>query len=101
MNSLNREIEQGNVVCAECGSEKVIYKNKGMSFEVSNAYVRKQVLSSISYQIVQKEEIIREYSNRLQELQDELKKMLQEVPVELHLYFHVYQLHGIICSFWK
>lgn len=84
LNSLNREIEQGNVVCAECGSEKVIYKNKGMSFEVSNAYVRKQVLASIAYQIAQKEEIIQEYSNRLQELQDELKKMLQEVPVELH-----------------
>lgn len=84
LNSLNREIEQGNVVCAKCGSDKIIYKNKGMSFEVSNAYVRKQVLSSIAYQIAQKEEIIHEYSYKLQQLQDELKKILQEVPVELH-----------------
>lgn len=84
LNSLNREIEQGNVVCAECGSDKIIYKNKGMSFEVSNAYVRKQVLHSIAYQISQKGEVIREYSYQLQELQDELKKLLQEVPVELH-----------------
>lgn len=84
LNSLNREIEQGNVVCAECGSDKIIYKSKGMSFEVSNAYVRKQVLYSISYQISQKDEVIREYSYQLQELQDELKKLLQEVPVELH-----------------
>lgn len=84
LNSLKREIEQGNVICAKCGSDKIIYKSKGMSFEVSNSYVRKQVLSSIAYQISQKEEIIREYSYQLQQLQDELKKILQEVPVELH-----------------
>lgn len=84
LNSLNREIEQGNVICAKCGSDKIIYKGKEMSFEVSNSYVRKQVLLSIAYQISQKEEIIREYSYRLQQLQDELKKTLQEVPVELH-----------------
>lgn len=84
LNSLNREIEQGNVICAKCGSDKIIYKSKGMSFEVSNSYVRKQVLSSIAYQISQKEEIIREYSYQVQQLQDELKKILQEVPVELH-----------------
>ena len=84
LNSLNREIEQGNVICASCGSDKIIYKSKGMSFEVSNAYVRNQVLQSISYQISQKEEVIREYSNMLQHIQDELKSILQEVPVELH-----------------
>lgn len=84
LNSLNREIEQGNVICAKCGSDKIIYKSKGISFEVSNSYVRRQVLSSIAYQISQKEEIIREYSYQLQQLQDELKKILQEVPVELH-----------------
>lgn len=84
LNSLNREIEQGNVICAKCGSDKIIYKSKGMAFEVSNSYVRKQILSSIAYQISQKEEIVREYSYQLQQLQDELKKILQEVPVELH-----------------
>jgi len=84
LNSLNREIEQGNVICADCGSDKIVYKSRGMTFEVSNPYIRKQVLSSIAYQIAQKEEIIREYSFEIQELQDELKNMLQEVPVELH-----------------
>ena len=84
LNSLNREIEQGNVICASCGSDKIIYKSKGMSFEVSNAYVRNQVLQSISYQISQKEDVIHEYSNMLQQIQDELKSILQEVPVELH-----------------
>ena len=66
---------------------KLLKKNpdvSGLSFEVSNSYVRKQVLSSIAYQISQKEEIIREHSHQLQQLQDELKKILQEVPVELH-----------------
>lgn len=84
LNSLNREIEYGNVVCAECGSDKIIYKNKELSFEVSNAYIRKQVLQSIGYQISQKEEVIHEYSYQIQKLQDDLKEVLQEVPVELH-----------------
>jgi len=83
LKSLNHEIEQGNVICAKCGSDKIIYKSKGMSFEVSNSYVRKRVLSSIAYQISQKEEIIREYSYQIQQLQDELKSTLQDVPVEL------------------
>lgn len=84
LNSLNRDLEQGNVICANCGSDKILYKNKGMSFDVSNAYVRKQVLLSIKYQIQQKEEIIKEYTNYIQEAQDDLKKLLQDVPVELH-----------------
>ncbi len=41
-------------------------------------------LIKVAYQISQKEEIIREYSYQLQQLQDELKKILQEAPVELH-----------------
>lgn len=82
--SLNREIEQGNVVCAECGSEKIIYKSKGMVFEVSNQYIRENVLNAIRYQIGQKEEIIREYSRQLQMAQDDLKVLLQDVPIELH-----------------
>ena len=84
LKSLNMEMEQGKVICAECGSDKIIYKNKGLSFEVSNTYVRKQVLSSIAYQISQKEDLIREYSAQIQDLQDELKNLLQGVPVELH-----------------
>lgn len=84
LNSLNREIKQGNVVCASCGSDKIIYKNRSMAFEVSNQFVRTNVLTSIRYQIEQKEEVIREYTRELQKGQDELKKILQDVPVELH-----------------
>lgn len=54
-----------------------------MAFEVSNQFVRTNVLTSIRYQIEQKEEVIREYTRELQKGQDELKKILQDVPVEL------------------
>lgn len=83
LNSLNREIKKGNVVCATCGSNKIIYKNEDMSFEVSNSYVRKHIMNSIQYQILQKEEIIREYTMQIQMQQDNLKILLQDVPVEI------------------
>lgn len=84
LNSLNREIEQGNVICAKCGSDRIIYKNREMSFEVSNPYVRKNILNSIKYRIEQKKEAIREYTRQIKISQDELKSLLIDVPVELH-----------------
>lgn len=84
LNSLNREIDFGKVVCANCGSDKILYKYKDITFEVSNPYVRKQVIKSIKYQISKKTEFVNEYSYKIQSLQDELKKLLGEVPVELH-----------------
>lgn len=83
LNSLNNEIKHGKVICANCGSDKIIYKSKDLYFEVSNLYVRRKILSSIKYQISQKEEIIREYSYQLQQLQDELKDKLRDTPIEL------------------
>lgn len=82
LNSLNREIEQGKVICAECGSDKIIYKNRELTFDVSNAHVRKQILSSIRNQINQKQELIDEYSYQIQEIQKELQTLLKEEPVE-------------------
>lgn len=83
LNSLNREIDNGNVVCANCGSEKIIYKNRELSFEISNKYVRDNVIKSIGYQISQKDDIINECNNNIHNIQDKLQGILAEIPVEL------------------
>lgn len=83
LNSLNREIEKGKVVCADCGSDKILYTNKDLHFDVSNSTIRNKVIQSIKYQIEQKIEIIEEYTHNINNLQDRLKQHLSETPEEM------------------
>ena len=70
LNSLNRELNEGDVKCGECGSDKIVYSNSDLNFEVSNTKVRLSILESIRNNICQKQEIIEEFT-------DELKKEIQ------------------------
>lgn len=83
LNSLNRNIEKGKIICADCGSDRIVYTNRDLSFDVSNSYVRQKVLRSINFQISQKEEIINEYSRTIHKEQDKLKTLLKDIPEEL------------------
>ena len=83
LNSLNRNIEQGKVICGECGSDKVIFSNKDINFEVSNKVVRNQILDSIRESIQMKEDIILEYTKNINIEQDKINKQLRETPIEI------------------
>lgn len=83
LNSLNRNIEKGKIICADCGSDRIVYTNRDLSFDVSNTYVRQKVLRSINFQISQKEETINEYSRIIHNEQDKLKTLLKDIPEEL------------------
>ena len=83
LNSLNRNIEKGKIICADCGSDRIVYTNRDLGFDVSNSYVRQKVLRSINLQISQKEEIIGEYSRIIHKEQDKLKSLLKDIPEEL------------------
>jgi len=54
LNSLNRGLNEGSVKCGECGSDKVVYSNNDLTFEVSNTKVRLSILESIRKNILQK-----------------------------------------------
>lgn len=84
LNSLNRNIERGKIVCADCGSDRIIYTNRDLSFDVSSPYVRQKILNSIRFQIAQKDEIIAETSRNIHKEQDKLKDILKDIPQELH-----------------
>jgi len=80
LNSLNHELTIGNVVCADCGSNKIIYKTGEISFEVSNSIVRQQVVASINEQITLKKEIVNEKTRLLNREQQLLNKALETMP---------------------
>ncbi|NAO97975.1 hypothetical protein CXF94_12090 [Halomonas sp. Choline-3u-9] len=78
--SLNRELNEGNVKCGECGSDKIIYSNVDLTFEISNIDVRNGILNSIDQNIKQKIEIIMDYSKDINSLQGSLNDEMKDTP---------------------
>lgn len=83
LESLNIEMKTGNIYCVECGSDKISFKNHDFHFELSNAEVRNQILSSIEFQIAISEDEINELEIKINILQGKLKELLINTPVEL------------------
>lgn len=82
LGSLNRSLSEGNVKCGECGSEKIVYSNDDLTFEISNTKVRQNILESIRNIILQKNEIITEFTESLNEEQDALNQELNSAPAD-------------------
>jgi hypothetical protein len=80
LNSLNRSLSEGSVKCGECGSDKIVYSNKDLNFEISNIKVRSSILDSIRNSILEKKEIIDELTEELNITQDNLAKELETAP---------------------
>ena len=82
LNSLNREISKGKIICKNCGSTQIIYTNNEIAFDISNVTVRMKILESIHSQIGLKEKLIYEYSENINNLKDKIKKILKDIPDE-------------------
>ncbi|MEL7967589.1 hypothetical protein AAG587_14520 [Vreelandella neptunia] len=80
LNSLNRELSEGNVQCGDCGSEKIVYSNSDLTFEISNIDVRNGILKSIDQNIRQKADIIMDFSREINSLQGELNEEMKDTP---------------------
>lgn len=80
LNSINQNIEIGKVKCAECGSDRIIYTNGDMSFEVSNLDVRTKIKDSINEQISIKSDTIDELVHDIGDEQEYLARLLKEIP---------------------
>lgn len=80
LNSLNRNLSEGNVKCGECGSDKIVYTNQELSFDISNTDVKNEILNSIRRNIDQKNEIIFEYTNEINEIQNLLNREMKDSP---------------------
>ncbi len=86
LNSLNRSLSEGKVKCAECGSSKIIFSNDDFEFEVSNSFVRQNILDSIRKSINIKREIIGEFNNEIIKEQEQISKLLERTTPEAKNY---------------
>ncbi len=86
LNSLNRSLNEGNVICSECGSTKIIFANKEFEFEVSNNFVRKNILKSIQENISIKKDIVDEFNTEINKEQEQIKKLLENTSPEAKNY---------------
>lgn len=77
LNSLNRNLDQGKVKCGECGSDKIIFSNEEFEFEISNSFVRQNIIKSINENIKMKSDIVNELNNRIIGEQSDLNDILE------------------------
>lgn len=86
LSSLNRSLNEGKVKCLDCGSTKIIFSNEDFEFEVSNNYVRKNIIESIKNNITIKFEIIEELNQNIYREQAQINKLLESSTPEIKNY---------------
>jgi len=79
LSSLNRNLNEGKVRCADCGSKQIIFTNEDFDFDVSNDFVRQKILNSIRENIQIKKEIIREFNTSIESEQENIIKLLDNI----------------------
>lgn len=83
LRSLNKNLSEGQIICGECKSDKIIFKNQDLEFDVSNNDVRRTILSSINESIKEKEFAISELTHDINTLQGEVNQEMRHTPPDL------------------
>ncbi|MDR0229893.1 MAG: hypothetical protein LBI72_12645 [Flavobacteriaceae bacterium] len=86
LSSLNRSLNEGKVKCLDCGSNKIVFTNDNFEFEVSNNYVRKNIIESITNTITIKSEIIDELNDNINKELIQINKLLESSTPEVKNY---------------
>lgn len=80
LTSLNRSLQEGLVVCADCGGDRILYKAKDVEFEVSNKTVKDSILGSIQYNINTKQDIVFDLGVEIETKQKLLTQEIKKSP---------------------
>lgn len=89
LNSLNRNLQSGKVLCKDCGSTNITYDNADLSFELTNDIVRKNIINSITESIISYDKQVEEINQQIEAFQKQLRIKLTDAPkswVEILLY---------------
>ncbi|MES2806922.1 MAG: hypothetical protein V4652_15275 [Bacteroidota bacterium] len=86
LTSLNRNLNEGKVKCYDCGSTKITFSNQDFEFEVSNNFVRKNIIESVKNNISIKSEIVEELNSSINNEQIQVNKLLESSTPELKNY---------------
>ena len=83
LNSLNRQLEIGEICCQDCGSTNITYNNGDLSFELTNNLVRKNIIQSICESIELYNSQILELQQMINSKQTELNEKMKKVSVPI------------------
>lgn len=85
LNSLNKTLSEGEVICLDCHSSNIGYKNQkeGIHFDVSNVDIRKSIIESIQNKIKMFSEECSQIEQKYGILQIKLKELLKDEDVSL------------------
>lgn len=85
LTSLNRELETGKLVCADCGSDKVVFESKEESvrFEISDQDTRSQIKTIILERIQIAKEDIEDLDSKILAKKKNLAELMQDEDVSI------------------
>ena len=78
LRSLNRQINQWSIICSDCWSKNIIYSNGEFKFDVTNDYVKNNILNSIDENIAIKVSLIKKYTEDIALEQYKIKNILNK-----------------------
>lgn len=85
LNSLNKSLDEGQLVCLDCDSKHIGFKNKdeGLVFDVSDIEIRKSIFNVIQERIDTAKEEIEKLDIQIANIQSELKLLMKDEDVSL------------------
>jgi hypothetical protein len=86
LNSLNRNIDHGELRCMDCNSTHIsfsISKKKSYSFDISSSEMRSEIISSINEKISSFSEEIEHITSELNLHQNELQELMSDESITL------------------
>jgi len=86
LNSLNRNLDSGELICLECGANHIGYKvspKQTYSFDVSTPEIRKQIIESINNKIYDYKEEVERITLLINSEQSKLKELLSVEEISL------------------
>lgn len=91
INSLNRDLDAGKLVCIDCGSNRIAYESKesAVRFEISDNDIRAQIRNIINQRIQAAKEDIQDVDIKLQRKRQELAELMRDDEVNIeNLFFY-------------
>lgn len=80
LNSLNRTLDEGELICMDCKGSHIGYRNQsnGLNFDVSDVDIRKNIIETIENRIIISEEEASKLEVNISDKQKELNRFLNE-----------------------
>lgn len=83
LRAITINVKKGTVTCLNCGSKNISYSNGDISFDVSNSFVRKEIMKSIEKQISAENSLVEEYAENIEIWQNKLNERQKTISVDL------------------